>query len=237
MLHKNPTLGFVVYLALITLFIVSSVNWDGSSELAPVPLVAAMWAMVVIRSTISEGPHSLLDALRLFTTIIAANAALAWEPAASFSDIGKIAALTALIIPAYLLLIWAIPSQRPAQMGLRFGWPFWITVFGLLGLSLWNFAYDMHDNWGLALINTLSLAVFFMNAALPISARKTPFRENWRARVMAATSFPLGLYAAFAWPNIVLSQGTPIAALVTAAATTLGILALSPWFERRPQPK
>lgn len=237
MLQKNPTLGFVVYLALIALFVVSSVNWDGSSELAPVPLVAAIWAMVVIRSTISEGPETLLGFLRLAVTFIAMAAVVDWHPKDSVLDVLNNAAMAALIIPAYLALVWAIPSQRPAQMGLRFGWPFWISVFGLLGLALWNFAYYMRDNWGLALINTLSLAVFFLNAALPISASKTLFRENWRSRLMAATSFPLGLYAAFAWPNIVRGQETSIAALITVAATTLVLLALGPWLERRPHPK
>lgn len=159
MLHKNPTLGFVLYLALIAAFVATSLPSAGAHN--NIALVFALWAVFHIRSTLSEGPYSLLDALRLFATIIAANAALAWEPAASFSDIATIAGLTALIIPAYLVLIWAFPSQRPAQMGLRFGGAFWVCLVGLMGLSLWNFGYDMRDNWGLALINTLSLAVFF----------------------------------------------------------------------------
>jgi hypothetical protein len=233
MVKKNPTLGFALYLAFIALFIGASLFSNGSADMIRVPLIAALWGMFVIRATISEGPHSLLDDLRRFATIIAANAVAGWTTEASVTDIAQRAGLTALIIPAYLALIWAIPSQRPATWGLRFGWRFWPAVLFLGGLSAWNLLFEMPENQGLALIATLCGGVYFLNAAMPISTAKIPMRENWRARIMASTSLPFGMYGVVPWPNIALGNASPGAAVITTAIATIVLFALSPWFDRR----
>ena len=233
MVKKYPTLGFALYLALIAVFIGTSLFSDGSPAMMTMPLIAALWGMFVIRATISEEPHSLLDALRLFTTIIAANAVATWTPEASLADIAQRAGLTALIIPAYLALIWAIPSQRPAKWGLHVGLPFWVAALALTALSAWNFLFEMPSNQGLALIATLCGGVYFLNAAMPISTANVPMRDNWRSRMMASTSLPLGLYGVLSWPNIALGNASPVAAVITTAAAAIILFALSPWLDRR----
>ncbi len=233
MVKKYPTLGLALYLALIALFIGTSLFSDGSPAMLTMPLIAALWGMFVIRATISEEPHSLLDTLRMFTAIIAANAVGNWTPEASLADIAERAGLTALIIPAYLALIWAIPSQRPAKWGLNFGLPFWVAALALTALSAWNFLVEMPSNQGLALIATLCGAVYFLNAAMPISTSHIPMRENWRARIMASTSLPFGLYAVLSWPNIALGNASPVPAVITTAIAALVLFALSPWLDRK----
>ena len=233
MLKKSPTLGFALYLALIALFIGASLFSDRSADMIRMPLIAALWGMFIIRTAISEGPHSLIDTLRMFATIIAANALAGWTTEASLADIAQRAGLTALIIPAYLALIWAIPAQRPATWGLRFGLPFWVAALALIALSAWNFLFEMPANQGLALIATLCCAVYFLNAAMPISNAQIPLRENWRARIMASTSLPFGLYAVLFWPNIALGQASPAPAAITTAIAAIVLFALSPWLDRR----
>jgi hypothetical protein len=233
MLKKTPILGFAFYLALIALFIGASLFSDGSPDMLLMPLIAALWGMFVIRTAISDGPHSLLDSLRLFATIIAANAVAGWTPEASLADIVPRAGLTALIIPAYLALIWAIPAQRPATWGQRFGPPFWVSVLFLGGLSAWNLLFEMPENQGLALIATLCGGVYFLNAAMPISTANIPMRDNWRLRLMASTSLPFGMYGVLSWPNIALAQASTIAAVITTAIAAIVLFALSPWLDRR----
>jgi hypothetical protein len=232
MLKKTPTLDVAFYLALIALFIGASLFSGGSASVMHLPLIAALWGMFVIRTAISEGPHSLIDTLRLFATIIAASAAIRWRPDSSLADIAQQAGLTALIIPAYLALIWAIPAQRPATWGLRFGLPFWVAALALIALSAWNFLFEMPTNQGLALIATLCCTVYFLNSAIPISNAKIPMPKNWRARIMASTSLPFGLYAVLSWPPIALGQASPVPALITTAITALVLFALSPWLDR-----
>lgn len=239
MLKKTPAIGFALYLALIALFIGASLfsngspDINGSPDMLLMPLIAALWGMFVIRAAISEGPHSLIDTLRLFATIIAASAAIRWRPDSSFADIAQQAGLTALIIPAYLALIWAFPAQRPATWGLRFGLPFWVAALALIALFAWNFLFVIPANQGLALIAILCGAVYFLNAAMPLSSAQIPLRENWRARIMASTSLPLGLYAVLSWPPIALGQASPAPAAITTAIAALVLFALSPWLDRR----
>ena len=233
MLKKSPTLGFAFYLALIALFIGTSLFSVGSPDMLLMPLIAALWGMFIIRTAISEGPHSLIDILRLFATIIAANALAGWTPEASLADIAQRAGLTALIIPAYLALIWAFPTQRPATWGLRFGLPFWVSVLALIALFAWNFLFEMPANQGLTLIATLCGGVYFLNAAMPISTANIPMRENWRLRLMASTSLPFGMYGVLTWPNIALAQASPAPALITTTIAALVLFTLSPWLDRR----
>ena len=216
---KYPTLRLVFYLALVALFI--GANIVGDRVPAHIPLTAALWAVFVIRT--AEGPNSVQDVLRLFITIVAANAAAAWTPTAGLGDLAKIAGLTSLIIPAYLLLIWLIPSQRPAHWGLRPDGRSWLKVLFLLGIWVWNFGFDLRDRPELALISGLAWAVLFLNVIMPNIA----FRQGWMARVMAATSLPLGLYAAN-WPQIVLGHSTPMQALGLTGAASLLLFILAP---------
>ena len=229
MVKKNPTLGFALYLAFIALFIGASLFSNGSADMIRVPLIAALWGMFVIRATISEGPHSLLDDLRLFATIIAANAVAGWTTEASVTDIAQRAGLTALIIPAYLALIWAIPSQRPATWGFRFGWRFWLAAGFIVAYGLWNHLFAMRDNQALALLMDAVAIAAFLNLLDFTAGERAPAAFKWPARIMSSGGFVLFLFALLIWPEIAQGNSSLITTLGTCGAAWFIVLVIAPW--------